>query len=94
MMSMKSYRPRLPSGVRVRKLSVSLPEPLAAFVESRSTEAGMPFSTALATIIQHAVDEEEQARLEAALGLDAEESLALTRAAMPATIAGLERVEW
>lgn len=54
----------------------------------------MPFSTALATIIQHAVDEEEQARLEAALALDAEESLALTRAALPATIAGLERVEW
>ena len=94
MMSMKSYRRHLPPGVRVRKLSVSLPEPLAAFVESRSTEAGMPFSTALATIIQHAVDEEEQARLEAALSLDADEGVALTRAAMAATIAGLEHLEW
>jgi len=94
MLSMKSYRTGLPPGGRVRKLSVSLPEPLAAFVGSRSKEAGIPFSTALATIIQHAVDQEEQARLEAALALDAEESLALTRAALPATIAGLERVEW
>jgi hypothetical protein len=94
MLSMKSYHTGLPPGGRVRKLSVSLPEPLAAFVESRSSEAGIPFSTALATIIQQAVEEEEQARLEAALALDAEESLALARAVMPATIAGLERLEW
>lgn len=94
MLSMKSYRRHLPPGVRVRKLSVSLPEPLAAFVESRSSEAGIPFSTALATIIQHAVEEEQQARLDAALGLDGEESLALARAVMPATIAGLKRLEW
>ena len=93
-MNVKSYRGHRRAGVRVRKLSVSLPEPLAVFVESRSTEAGMPFSTALATIIQHAVDEEEQARLDAALSLDADEGVALARAVMPATIAGLEHLEW
>jgi len=77
----------------IRKLAELVNTPVEKLLEQLA-EAGMPFSTALATIIQHAVDEEEQARLEAALSLDAEESLALTRAAMPATIAGLERLEW
>ena len=77
-----------------RKLSVSLPEELVAFVEHRAAEASVPFSTALAEIVRREQEVEEQARLEAALALDADENVRFARATAPIARQRLESLKW
>ena len=79
---------------RARKLSVSLPEDLAALVERRAAEHSVPFSSELAELVRRELATEEQARVEAALELDAEENLRFARAAAPIAVESLRSLEW
>ncbi|OGN86836.1 MAG: hypothetical protein A2X23_02295 [Chloroflexi bacterium GWC2_73_18] len=79
---------------RARKLSVSLPEEIAALVERRASEHGVPFSTELADLVRRELDAEEHERLEAALALDAEENTRFAGAIEPVTAEMLRSLEW
>lgn len=79
---------------RVRKMSVSLPPDLAAFLESRARERGTAVSAELAEIVgrEHAAD--EQSRLDRALTLDAEDNRRFTRATSLAAREAFGDTEW
>lgn len=64
-----------------RKVHISLPADVYERVEAKSSRAGAPFSTTLAEIVRQALDREDQARLEEALGLDREANAAFAREA-------------
>jgi hypothetical protein len=89
-----SFYPITSEHRRVRKLSVSLPEDLVEHVERRAAESKVGFSTALAEIVRAEMDAEDQARLEAALALDAEDNLVLARATLPIAAALTKSLEW
>ena len=58
---------------KVRKMSVSLPPDLAAFLENRARERGTAVSAELAEIVARERASDEQRRLDQALALDAED---------------------
>lgn len=79
---------------RVRKLSVSLPADLVAFLEERARKNGRPFSTELAEVVARERAADEQARLDAALALDAEENRRFARATALAARERLADADW
>ena len=79
---------------RVRKMSVSLPPDLAAFLESRARERGTAVSAELAEIVARERAADEQIRLERALALDAEDNRGFARAASHAAREAFGEPEW
>jgi hypothetical protein len=73
---------------------VSLPPDLAEYLERRATEHGVPLSAELADIVRRDRTSVDQARLDEALALDAEDNRRLARAAEPSVRALLRDVEW
>jgi len=79
---------------RVRKMSVSLPPDLAAFLESRARERGTAVSAELAEIVARERAADEQRRLDEALALDAEESRRFARTTHLAVREAFGESEW
>lgn len=79
---------------RVKKMSVSLPPDLAAFLESRAQERGTAVSAVLAEIVAEARAEDRQRRLDEALALDAEDNRAFARMASAAVREVFSESEW
>jgi hypothetical protein len=79
---------------RVRKMSVSLPPDLAAFLENRARERGTAVSAELAAIVGRERAADEQRRLEEALALDAEDNRRFARAASNAAREAFGEPEW
>ena len=79
---------------RVRKMSVSLPPDLAAFLERRAQEHGTAVSTELAEIVARERREDEQRRLDQALAVDAEDSVRFARATSLAVREAFGSDEW
>jgi hypothetical protein len=67
------------------KLHISLPADLYEFVVRRQRERGESLSAAIAESIRNDMVAERQARLDAALALDAEDNLAFARLTADAT---------
>ena len=83
----RSARPR-------RKLSVSLPEETVAYLATRAQARGVGLSTVLAEIVEAGRVADEQARLEAALELDAQDNLRFAAATGPLAAEILRTLEW
>ena len=79
---------------RVRKMSVSLPPDLAAFLESRAKEHGTAVSAELAEIVARERAVDEQHRLDQALALDAEDNRRFARATSLAVREAFGEPEW
>ena len=65
-----------PSSGPYRKLSISLPADLLAALREVADATGTPLSGVIAAALRRLVDEAGQARLDAALRLDADENVA------------------
>ena len=77
-----------------RKLSVSLPEDAVAYLAARAEERGVGLSTILAELVDADRLADEQARLNAALELDAEDNLRLAAASAPLAAEVIGTLEW
>lgn len=76
------------------KLSISLPAEAAAWVREVAASTGVPVSRVIADSIEQAIEEREQARLDAALLVDAEEAVAWSEATAAVQARVIERLEW
>jgi hypothetical protein len=76
------------------KLSISLPTDLLDLVKASAAASGLSVSATIAASLRQTLEAAEQANLDRALELDAEESLAIVEAYMPATIQLLNELEW
>ena len=79
---------------RVKKMSVSLPPELAAFLEARAREHGTAVSAELADIVARERAADDQRRLDEALTLDAEDSRAFARTTAAAVREVFGESEW
>ena len=79
---------------RVRKMSVSLPPDLAAFLERRATEHGTAVSTELVEIVAREREADDQRRLDQALALDADDNRTFARATSAAVREVMSESEW
>ena len=79
---------------KARKMSISLPADLAAYLERRAREHGTAISTELADLVARERAADEQARLDQALALDAEENRRLAGLATHAVRDVFEEAEW
>jgi hypothetical protein len=79
---------------RVKKMSVSLPPDLAAFLEGRAKERGTAVSSVLAEIVAKERAEEQQRRLDEALALDAQENRAFARTTSATVREVFDDSEW
>ncbi|HEX7492271.1 MAG TPA: hypothetical protein VF337_11280 [Candidatus Limnocylindrales bacterium] len=79
---------------RVKKMSVSLPPDLAAFLESRAKERGAAVSSVLAEIVAKERAEDQQRRLDEALALDAQDNVAHVRTASAAVREVFTESKW
>ncbi len=77
-----------------RKLSVSLPEDAVAYLAARAEERGVGLSTVLAEIVEADRLADEQARLNAAIELDAEDNLRFAAASAPLAAEVMGTLEW
>jgi len=75
-------------------MSVSLPQDLAAFLESRARERGTAVSAELADIVAREKAADEQARLDRALAADAEDNRRFVRLAGHAVREVFKEAEW
>ena len=85
--------PRRVPGPR-RKLSVSLPDEVVAYLAARAEERGVGLSTVLAEIVEADRLADEQARLVAALELDAQDNLRFAAASAPLAAGVIGTLEW
>ena len=76
------------------KLSISLPDDLLAAARDVAEATGAPLSGVIAAALRRVVDEAEQLRLDRALQLDAEESLAWAEAGASVHTALARDLEW
>jgi uncharacterized protein YdaU (DUF1376 family) len=79
---------------RVKKMSVSLPPDLAAFLENRARERKTAVSAVLAEIVARERADDQQRRLDEALALDAEDNRAFARMASAAVREVFSESEW
>jgi len=86
--------PTIGSRQRVRKMSVSLPPDLAAFIESRARENGTAVSAELAEIVARERAADQQRRLDEALALDAEDNSRFARTTSLAVREAFGESEW
>jgi hypothetical protein len=75
-------------------MSVSLPPDLAAFLESRARESGTAVSAVLAEIVARERAADEQARLDKALAMDAEDNRRFVRLTAHAVREVFKEAEW
>ena len=76
------------------KLSISLPTELVELVREAATESGTSVSGMIAAALRRTLEESEQARLDRALELDAEENLAWANAYLPIAAKLWADIEW
>jgi uncharacterized protein (DUF1778 family) len=76
------------------KLSVSLPTDLVELVREAAAESGTSVSGMIAAAVRRALEDAEQARLDRALELDAEENLAWANAYLPIATKLWADLEW
>ena len=95
----ENLAPYLPEGGRTdaggsEKISISLPAELVAVVRDVARASGQSVSATIAAAIRRALDDADQARLDAALALDADQNEAFALAAAPVQAELLKRVDW
>jgi len=76
------------------KLSVSLPRDVVDVVRAAAAESGLSVSATIAAALRRTLVDAEQARLDAALELDAEENVAWARAHGPIAAELIAELEW
>jgi hypothetical protein len=76
------------------KLSVSLPADVVEVVRAAASESGLSVSATIAAALRRTLGDAEQARLDAALEADREESLAWAAATAAGNAALLAELEW
>ncbi len=76
------------------KLSVSLPTELVTELRAAAAETGTGISALVASAIRHSLVMAEQARLERALDLDAEDNAAWANDALAMTARAWADLEW
>lgn len=79
---------------RHTKLSISLPADLVELVRGAASDQGVSVSAVIAASLRQTVEEADQARLDRALELDAEENLAWANAYQPIAAKLLSDLEW
>lgn len=79
---------------RVKKMSVSFPPELAAFLEDRAKEHGTAVSAELAEIVARERAADQQRRLDEALALDAQDNRTFARATSVAAREAFGESEW
>jgi len=76
------------------KLSISLPTELVEAVRATATETGTSVSAVIAASLRASIEAAEQANIDRALELDAEENLAWANAYMPIAAKLWSEIEW
>ena len=79
---------------RHTKLSISLPADLVEVVRGAATDQGVSVSAVIAASLRRTIEEADQARLDRALELDAEENLAWANAYLPIAARLWSDLEW
>lgn len=82
------------AGSRHTKVSISLPSDLVELVRATAADTNQTVSALIAASLRRALDEADQARLERALELDAEENVAWANAYLPVAAELLADIEW
>jgi hypothetical protein len=82
------------SGTPHRKLSISLPAELADEVQEAATLAGVSVSSVIAAALRSTLDRVDQARIDRALALDAEDNAAWSKATLELTGRAWADLEW
>lgn len=76
------------------KLSISLPSELAEIVKAAAAESGLSVSATIAAVLRRALEDAEQAHLDAALEADREENVEWARAYAPIAAELMAKLEW
>lgn len=76
------------------KLSISLPTELVELVRASAAASGLTVSATIAASLRRTLEDAEQANLDRALELDAEENLAWAKALSPTTARLWAELEW
>ena len=76
------------------KVSVSLPKDVVEVVRAAAAESGLSVSATIAAALRRTLVDAEQARLDAALELDAAENVAIARAYEPTAAELISKLEW
>jgi hypothetical protein len=76
------------------KLSISLPTDLVDLLRASAKSSGLSVSATIAACVRQTLGMAEQASLDRALELDAEENIAWATAYSPVTIDLLNELEW
>lgn len=82
------------SGAPHTKLSISLPSDLVAVIRQVAEQSGLTMSATIGACVRRTLAEVEQERLDRALELDADDSLAWATAQLPAVARLWESIEW
>ena len=76
------------------KLSISLPTDLVELVRASAAATGLSVSATIAASLRRTLEDAEQASLDRALELDAEENLAWANAYLPIAAKLVSELEW
>jgi hypothetical protein len=76
------------------KLSISLPTELVELVRASAASTGLSVSATIAASLRRTLEDAEQASLDRALELDAEENLAWAQAYLPIAAELMAELEW
>jgi hypothetical protein len=83
-----------PAGGSHAKLSISLPTELLEVVKAAAAESGQSVSAVIAASLRRTLEDAEQARIDRAVALDAEENLEWANAFVPITARLWSELEW
>lgn len=81
-------------GASHTKLSISLPTDLVELVRASAAATGLSVSATIAASLRRTLEDAEQASLDRALELDAEENLAWANAYLPIAAKLVSELEW
>jgi Arc/MetJ-type ribon-helix-helix transcriptional regulator len=76
------------------KVSISLPADLVDVVRAIAADSNLSVSAVVAAALRRTIEEADQARLDRALDLDAEENLAWANAYLPIAAKRWSEIEW
>lgn len=79
---------------RRAKVSISLPADLVEVVRAIAADSNLSVSAVIAASLRRTIDEADQARLDRALELDADENLAWANAYLPVAAKLWSEIEW
>jgi hypothetical protein len=82
------------SNARYAKVSISLPADLVEVVRAIAVDRNVSVSAVIAASLRRTFEEADQARLDRALELDAEENLAWANAYLPTAARLWSEIEW